>query len=75
MPVIYGYEVLCALIKNRLAFYIPFFFSTAHSQSTDIQKAKALGIENYLVKTFDRFELINFVEKYFLEYNKLLLIQ
>lgn len=65
-----GYEVLDTLRQSRLTDHIPFFFSTANSENIEVQKAKALGVENYLVKPFDGFELMNCVKKCLLEYNR-----
>jgi YesN/AraC family two-component response regulator len=38
-----------------------------------VQKAKALGIENYLIKPFDEFELMICVEKCLHEYNRVVI--
>jgi CheY-like chemotaxis protein len=63
MPDMDGFEVLIALKQDMFTYLIPFLFSTANSENKDRQKAKALGIENYLVKPFDGHELMNCVEK------------
>jgi len=69
MPGMDGFDVLNNLRKNKLTYQIPFFFSTSHSQNQEVQKARAFGVQNYLIKPFDRHELMNCVEKCFLEYN------
>ena len=75
MPGMDGYEVLNILRKNKFTFKIPFLFSTAHSQNRDMQKARLLGIENYLIKPFDGNELINCIEKCLLENKRPLIIK
>ncbi|WP_295664309.1 response regulator [uncultured Mucilaginibacter sp.] len=69
MPGMNGYEVLSSLRENLFICHIP-FFSTANSENREAQKAKSLGIQNYLVKPFDGFELMNCVEKCLLESNR-----
>lgn len=61
MPGMSGYNV-CATLRqiNR---EIPFIFMTAKSENADRQKAKDIGVENYLIKPFDGYELINCINK------------
>jgi CheY-like chemotaxis protein len=70
MPGMDGYAVLNSLRENIFTYQIPFFFSTANSENREVQKAKAHGVENYLIKPFDGSQLMNCVQKCLLEYNK-----
>lgn len=59
MPEVDGFEVFRRLQAYENTRIIPFMFSTTKSESKDIQKAKDLGISNYLIKPFDGVELMN----------------
>jgi CheY-like chemotaxis protein len=63
MPGISGFDLLRILRQNFTTKFIPFIFSTAQSESISRQKAKDLGIIDYLVKPFDNLELIKCIER------------
>lgn len=53
-----GYEVLTQLKNDPQIPGIPIIFSTSKFENSDKEKARALGIEKYLVKPFDLPELM-----------------
>ncbi|MEO6522949.1 MAG: response regulator [Mucilaginibacter sp.] len=58
MPVMDGFEFFSHLKSNPRIRNIPFMFSTTKSEPMDIQKAKALGVDYYLIKPFDGVDLL-----------------
>lgn len=57
-----GYGVLAELKNSPQTCDIPFIFSTSKSENCDKEKARALGVKNYLVKPFDILELTECIE-------------
>jgi CheY-like chemotaxis protein len=62
MPGLDGYEVLQKLRNHSQTAQIPFVFLTAKSEKTDIRSAMELGADDYLMKPFDDFQLLEVVE-------------
>lgn len=62
MPVMDGLEMLEALRTNSECDGISVIMLTARSQTQDIARAKACGIEDYIVKPFDLSELLEKIE-------------
>ena len=62
MPVMDGLEMLEALRRNPDCGDIPVIMLTARSQAQDIERAKASGIEDYVVKPFEISELLEKIE-------------
>lgn len=62
MPLMDGYEVLRILRKLIQTAQIPFVFLTARSEKADIRAGIELGADDYLVKPFEDFELLELVE-------------
>ena len=62
MPVMNGHEMLAALRKEPGLEDTPVIMLTARSQQQDIQQARALGIEDYIVKPFEVSELLAKIE-------------
>ena len=63
MPGMNGYEVFDWLLQNHSMKKIRFILSTAQSERSHFDKAREVGIENYLVKPFNESELINSIER------------
>lgn len=62
MPVMDGLEMLEALRKEPTCEDISVIMLTARSQTQDIARANACGIEDYIVKPFDLSELLEKIE-------------
>lgn len=62
MPVMDGHEMLEALRKQPECGDISVIMLTARSQTQDIARANACGIEDYIVKPFDLSELLEKIE-------------
>jgi len=62
MPLMDGLEMLEALRANSECKDIAVIMLTARSQTQDIARAKACGIEDYIVKPFDLSELLEKIE-------------
>lgn len=62
MPIMDGHEMLEALRKQPDNEGISVIMLTARSQTQDIARAKACGIEDYIVKPFDLSELLEKIE-------------
>ena len=62
MPVMDGLEMLEALRQHSKCDDIAVIMLTARSQTQDIARAKACGIEDYIVKPFDLSELLEKIE-------------
>ena len=61
MPVLDGYGVLEALLKQETTSSIPFIFLTAKAERGDMRKGMEKGADDYLTKPFDDLELLNAV--------------
>ena len=62
MPVMDGLEMLETLRQHSECDGIAVIMLTARSQTQDIARAKACGIEDYIVKPFDLSELLEKIE-------------
>jgi DNA-binding response OmpR family regulator len=62
MPIMDGHEMLEALRKQPGCEDISVIMLTARSQTQDIARANACGIEDYIVKPFDLSELLEKIE-------------
>jgi DNA-binding response OmpR family regulator len=62
MPVMDGHEMLEHLRKTEEGKEISVIMLTARSQTQDIARANACGIEDYIVKPFDLSELLEKIE-------------
>jgi two-component system alkaline phosphatase synthesis response regulator PhoP len=62
MPVMDGLEMLEALRKEPTCQDVSVVMLTARSQTQDIARANACGIEDYIVKPFDLSELLEKIE-------------
>ena len=62
MPIMDGHEMLEALRKQVGCEDISIIMLTARSQTQDIARANACGIEDYIVKPFDLSELLEKIE-------------
>ncbi len=62
MPVMDGHEMLEALRKHPEGQDVAIIMLTARSQTNDIARANACGIEDYIVKPFDLSELLEKIE-------------
>ena len=62
MPVMDGLEMLEALRKEPACENVSVVMLTARSQTQDIARANACGIEDYIVKPFDLSELLEKIE-------------
>lgn len=58
MPYMDGLELLQEVRKQEQWVSIPFIFMTAKGEKADINNAKYLGVDDYLVKPFDADELL-----------------
>jgi len=61
MPVMDGFELLEEVRALPQGVTMPFLFLTARTERTDVKKARALGVDDYLFKPFDAWELIEAV--------------
>ena len=62
MPVMDGHEMLEVLRKQPGGNFSSVIMLTARSQTQDIARANACGIDDYIVKPFDRSELLEKIE-------------
>ena len=62
MPIMDGHEMLEALRRHPDGRDIAVIMLTARSQTNDIARANACGIEDYIVKPFDLSELLAKIE-------------
>jgi putative two-component system response regulator len=62
MPVMDGFELLEAVRLMPSGVAAPFLFLSARTDRSDLSKARALGVDDYLFKPFDAPELINAVK-------------
>jgi len=62
MPIMDGHEMLEALRKQPEGKNISVIMLTARSQTQDIARANACGIDDYIVKPFDLSELLEKIE-------------
>lgn len=62
MPIMDGHEMLETLRKHPEARDIAVIMLTARSQTQDIARANAAGIDDYIVKPFDLSELLEKIE-------------
>jgi len=61
MPVMDGFELLEEVRSIPQGVTMPFLFLTARTERRDVKKARALGVDDYLFKPFDAWELIEAV--------------
>ena len=61
MPVMDGFELLEEVRALPQGVTMPFLFLTARTERRDVKKARALGVDDYLFKPFDAWELIEAV--------------
>jgi len=61
MPEMDGFELLKEVRSLPLGVTMPFLFLTARTERTDVKKARSLGVDDYLFKPFDAWELIEAV--------------
>jgi len=54
MPVMNGYELICAVRANALLSSIPIMMVTTETSMSQIQKALAAGANEYLMKPFTK---------------------
>lgn len=62
MPEMDGYEVLYMLGKNPVTSAIPFIYLTAKAEKSDIREGMNLGADDYLIKPFERMDLLTAIE-------------
>ena len=62
MPIMDGLEMLETLRKRPDGQYVSIIMLTARSQTQDIARANACGIDDYIVKPFDLSELLAKIE-------------
>ena len=62
MPIMDGHEMLEALRKQPNGQDVSVIMLTARSQTQDIARANACGIDDYIVKPFDLSELLEKIE-------------
>ena len=62
MPIMDGHEMLEALRKQPGGNFSSVIMLTARSQTQDIARANACGIDDYIVKPFDLSELLEKIE-------------
>lgn len=58
-----GYTVYDSLRIQQKTKDIPFIFSTAKSENSEILKANSMGVVNYLIKPFNDHDLMKCVDK------------
>ena len=61
MPEMNGYELLEAIRLMPDGITVPFLFLSARTERSDIDRARSLGVDDYLFKPFEAPELINAV--------------
>ena len=62
MPEMSGYELLESVRVLPEGITVPFLFLSARTERTDVDRARSLGVDDYLFKPFDAPELINAVK-------------
>lgn len=62
MPMMDGHEMLEALRQQDWGKDISVIMLTARSQTQDIERARACGIDDYIIKPFDLSELLEKIE-------------
>ena len=63
MPDMDGFEFLEKISSNPKYSHVPFIFLTALSMPTDIEHAKELGVDEFLVKPIEEEDLISIIRK------------
>jgi len=58
MPGLDGYDVFKSLSKNPKTASIPFIYLTEKSEKAEIRKGMNLGVDDYLTKPFEEYELL-----------------
>ncbi len=58
MPKMGGLQLLQEVRKQERWLYVPFIFLTARGEKVDVIKAKELGVDDYIVKPYDPYELL-----------------
>lgn len=71
MPVLDGYGVLENLSKNGRTMNIPFLFTSAKTDPSEIRKGMNLGADDYIVKPYKESDLINAINKRIYKFNLL----
>jgi putative two-component system response regulator len=61
MPEMNGYELLESVRVLPEGITVPFLFLSARTERSDVDRARSLGVDDYLFKPFDAPELINAV--------------
>jgi putative two-component system response regulator len=61
MPEMNGYELLEAIRVNPEGITVPFLFLSARTERSDVDRARSMGVDDYLFKPFEAPELINAV--------------
>jgi putative two-component system response regulator len=61
MPEMDGYELLEAVRVMPEGITVPFLFLSARTERSDVDRARSLGVDDYLFKPFEAPELINAV--------------
>jgi putative two-component system response regulator len=61
MPEMNGYELLEAVRVMPDGITVPFLFLSARTERSDVDRARSLGVDDYLFKPFEAPELINAV--------------
>ena len=61
MPEMNGYELLEAIRVLPEGITVPFLFLSARTERSDVDRARSLGVDDYLFKPFEAPELINAV--------------
>jgi two-component system, sensor histidine kinase and response regulator len=68
MPITDGFDVLQKLKESSYPFLVPFIFMTALAEKENLRKGMEMGADDYLIKPFNREELLNTIhirlEKY-----------
>ncbi len=62
MPLMGGYELLAHVRDSSDTAHIPFILLTAKASSRDISQGLSKGVELYVTKPFDSFQLVELVE-------------
>jgi len=62
MPELDGFDVLQLLNNNQETAIIPFIFLTAKTERLDFRKGMEMGADDYIIKPFDKQELLNAIE-------------
>ncbi len=61
MPEMGGYELLESVRALQEGITVPFLFLSARTERSDVDRARSLGVDDYLFKPFEASELINAV--------------